>query len=252
MKNKTRSQLGMTLTEILITMAMAGVVLAGATGFLVEMAKGNYVLQQRIDQASEVRSFSQDLIYSASRADQVFLYRSLTTAEDWDAPSDQLTIVDGLHPAGDFVVFVYYEYPKPKAQLYHRIQKIVGYYLDAPAGGVGAIRKLTIDLSKNIITGAATLNDQVPAYDAANSRTMVEQVLINSRADPNHASTKTFSLNARGIFQSETVAEGLGRLFYYRDAQLSMMVAGQLFATRHVNDKNTYTDTFNFSITPRS
>lgn len=250
--NKTNAR-GMTLVEIMVTVTMAGILLAGVTTFYVQTMVGQTVVKQRLDQAMDVRRFSQELIHNASRANQVFLYRSQKTLTDWDAPSDQLDISGGLHPAGDFVVFVYYEFPQVSTNgNYHRIKKIIGYYLDAVGGQIGAIKRITIDLSKNVVTGVATPGDQVAAYNTTDSKTMIEQVMVNNWASATHTKFEVFALNARGLFISEVVDEGFGRLFYLRDSQLSMMVAGQIFARRYTNDKRTFTDTFNFSITPRS
>lgn len=248
---------GFTLVEIVYTVFLTTLVLGLATGFYVETVRGHYVVDQRTREAFEMRRFSQDLIYTASRANQIYLYRS-AAAVDFASPAKQLAIVSTTdaygdtvltHPAGDFVVFVFYEIPKPTAQVYHRIQKIVGYYLGASDGGIGPIKRITIDLTKNIWTNAA-LDDQVPAYDG--TKTTVETVLSSFWSSSTHTRFDTFALNARGLFRSETTTETAGRLFYYRDSMVSLMVAGQLYGAGFTSDKNTYTDTFSFSVTPRS
>lgn len=269
MKSRTRKNRpsAFTLVEMMIATTIAGVALAAATTFYYQTVVGHYIVDQRITQAGVLRRFSQEMIYHASRANQLFLYKSAIEA-DRDAPGDQLHLdtvsadPDILHPAGDFVVFVYYEIPKPIGQDYHRIKTIVGYYLDIPAPPpapaiapprIGPIRKVTIDLSKNISTGAATLGDQVVAYDTATAKTMVEKVMKDNWANATHTRFEQFVINARGLFESELVpAEGLGRLFYYRDERLSMMIAGQMYGTSFTSNKRTYTDSFCFSITPRS
>lgn len=245
-----------TLVELMIATTVAGIVLAGATTFYFQMITGHRIVDQRINQAGVVRRFAQELVYHATRANQVFLYKS-STSTDRDAVADQLHVdttdpANFLHPAGDFVVFVYYEFPKPLTSDYHRIQSLVGYYLNASGGGIGPITRITIDLSKNITTGAATLSDQVLAYDAATLKTNVEKVMTDNWTSATHTRTDTFVLNARGLFKSETVSESFGRLFYYRDERISLMIAGQMYGTKYTNDKQTYTDSFNFSITPRS
>jgi type II secretory pathway pseudopilin PulG len=258
--NKTNAR-GMTLTEVIVVMTLATTVIAAACGFCIQILAGQVVVRQRLDQAMDVRRFSQELIHNASRANQVLLYKSQKTPTDWDTPSDQLDISGGLHPAGDFVVFVYYEFPQLSANgNYHRIKKIIGYYLDTVGGQIGAIKRVTIDLSKNLSTGAATPADQVAAYyfdpvpPNTNSKAMIEQVMVDNWASAIHTRFDVFALQARGLFKSEVVAEGFGRLFYLRDSQLSMMVAGQLFTVNAspILKKSKYTDSFNFSITPRS
>lgn len=252
MKPSIKKTRGMTLVEILVVVTLAVALLGAGTSFYVEAMAGQIIVKQRIDQAMDVRRFSQELIHNASRANQLFLYRSQKTAADWNSPADQLTIAGGLHPAGDFVVFVFYEFPRPSGQPYHRISKIIGYYLDATGGQIGPIKRVTIDLTRNLTTRVATPSDLVPSYDTTNSRTVVEQVLVNNWTNAVHTRFDTFALYARGLFEAEDVAEGFGRLFYLRDAQRSMMAAGQTYARQYTSDKRTYTDTFNFSITPRS
>jgi len=264
MTTKRKNSRGMTIVEMVVAVTITGALMIGVTTFYIQTMLSQAIVKQRIEQAMDVRRFSQELIYTASRANQVFLYKSQATAADWNAPSDQLDISSGLHPAGDFVVFVYYEFPQLSANGdYHRIKKIIGYYLDKAGGQIGAIKRVTIDLSKNIWTNAATPADQVAAYyydttTPANSKSMIEQVMVDNWASVTHTRFDTFAFNARGLLESETSAEGFGRLFYLRDSQLSMMVAGQIFSVRSTtsatdrNPKDTYTDTFNFSITPRS
>lgn len=256
-QSPTRRLAAFTLIEAMIAVMISGIALAGALSFYINTSLGHYIVDQRVAQASSLRRFSQELIYHASRANQIYLYKSATLA-DRDEPSDQLHVNsedpdDILRPAGNFVVFVYYETPKPLALDYHRIEKIVGYYLDADANKIGPIRKITIDLSKNMTTGAATLSDQVAAFNATDSITMVEKVMKDNWSSAIHARYDRFLLNARGLFESELPpTEDVGRLFYYRDEHRSMMVAGQVYGTSLTTKRWTYTDSFNFSITPRS
>jgi len=247
---------GFTLVEMLFAVAITVVVMGAMADVMVDAARRNMITNQRIAQSIELRRFSQELIYTASRANQFFLYSSVAAA-DHAAPSNQLKFVpnlpdDALCPAGDFIVFVYYEFPKQTGFTYHRIQKVVCYYLDAAPGGRGAIRKVTIDLSQNILTGAPTPGAQVQDYDATNKTTVLEQVIANFWADTAHTRTDTYAISARGLLKSQTVNEGYGRLFFYRDAAVSLMVGGQLYGTTATNDNRTYTDSFCFSVTPRS
>ena len=240
----------------MIATTISAVAIAAATTFYYQMVMGHYIVDQRITQVGVIRRFSQEMIYHASRANQIFLYKS-SLAADRAAPSNQLHVdttdpANFLHPAGDFAVFVYYEIPKPIGTDYHRIRKVVGYYLNASAGQIGPITRITIDLSQDITTGAATLSDQITAYDTTTSKTMVEQVMTDNWASAKHTRTDQFVLNSRGLFESETTNEGLGRLFYYRDEHISLMVAGQIYGTQYTDKRPTYTDSFNFSVTPRS
>jgi len=262
MKINRKKFIGFTLVEVMVTVSITAILLGAATTFYLEMARGNFVVNQRIAQMYDLRRLSQELVYHASRANQFYLYKTQTTTTDWDDPSDRLAIVtnaDGstTSPAGDFVVFIYYEIPKPSTQAYHRIQKLVGYYLTVNTGQIGTLTKVTIDLSQTL-TGAASLGDQIPDYDTTTAKTMVEKVLVNNWANTGssgHTKFETFILNVRGLIVSKTdtnpSTKDAGRLFYYRDSQ-NLVVAGQFFGIGDPDNKRTSTDTFNFAITPRS
>src|SRR6478736_880681 len=151
----SRSTHGFTLTEILVGMTVSAVLLLGVMAFYIQSLKSMYASDQRIKLAGQINRFSNELIVQASRSNQFILFKSANAA-DFDgtnlAPhagnSDRQSITsidedDPLHPAGDFVVFVYYEIPKPTAQTAHRISKLEGYYLStAAAGGTGPVRKV--------------------------------------------------------------------------------------------------------------
>jgi len=254
MKMFIKKHHGFTLLEAVVALGIAALVLTFATDFFIQTTWANYVTSQRINQSIEMRKFTQELIYHASRANQFFLYKSQTTAADWASPANELAIDgSGNHPAGDFVVFVYYEVPNLTPTNYYRIKMIVGYYLDGSANQIATIKKVVIDLSKDNTNGSATPNDQVLDYDTTNKKTVVEQVMINNWSQAKHTRFSEFILSARGLLESEIPAEAAsnaGRLFYYRDPQ-NVMVAGQLSGSK-IGNKRAYTDTFNFSITPRS
>ena len=249
--NKPR--LGFTLVEILIATTVSGMLMAGVMSFYVQNLKGMYAADQRIKLAGQINRFSNELIVQASRSNQFVLFKSAVAA-DFDgtnlAPdsddSDRQTIVsidegDPLHPAGDFVVFVHFEIPKPTDEPVHRISKLEGYFLNtATAGGTGQVRKVVIDLS-----GAPTTNT-------------VEQILTA------HWSTTAKFSNyfplVRGLALPEVVdgTEVSGtptpRLFYM-SATRNVIITGQIFSSSqntNTSDWKTYTNSFCFNITPRT
>ena len=254
---------GFSLVEVMVAAAVCGVLLTGVMSFYVQNLKGMYASEQRMKIAGQIKKFSNELDIHASRSNQIILYKSAAPA-DFDGPnplaannSDRQSIdVDNplipLHPAGDFVVFVYYEIPKPTAQPFYRITKLVGYYLTtATVGGAGPVTRVMIDLSAapstNSVESILTANWSVPAATWATSATVTL--------------TQYFPL-ARGLSVPEAIDEiavvsppaPTPRLFYMSDAR-NIIISGQVFTSSRntvTNDWKTYTDSFFFNITPRT
>jgi len=235
-------------------MTVTGTLLAGVMSFFVQNIKGMYASEQRMKIAGQIKKFSSELNLHASRSNQIVLFKSATAA-DFDGPnplaannSDRQSInvadpLNPLHPAGNFVVFVYYEIPKPIAQPFYRITQLVGYYLNSNNTAAGAVTKVVIDLSAS------------PSTDT------VENLLTNNWSTT-AVFTKYFPL-VRGLTMPEAVDEvpvtslvrtPAPRLFYMSDAR-NIIVNGQVYSSNKDTDTadwKTYTDSFFFNITPRT
>ena len=260
MKN-IHSNRGFTLVEIMVAVAVLGVLMTGVMTFYLQGVKSMYASEQRLKLAGQIKKFSNELIVQASRANQFVLYKSASPA-DFDGVNptfiDPITTqvvpfpdrqriditdpLNPLHPAGDFVVFVYFKIPKDTADAVHRISKLEGYYLNpASAGGIGAVTKVVIDL-----TAAPSLNS-------------IESILNTDWNNSTTTFTKYFPL-ARGLCVPEIVdgtavtGTPVSRLFYMT-ASRNVIVSGQLYSSRPdvaTGDWKTYTDVFFFNITPRT
>ncbi len=252
MKNSSAPR-GFTLVEIMVAMTVMGFVMAGVMGFYLQTVKGMYATEQRMKLAGQVKKFANELTVQASRSNQFVLFKSASAA-DFDGPnpapnannSDRQVInvadpANPLHPAGDFVVFIYYEIPKPVAQPFHRIVKLEGYFLNAGAGSTGPVRKVVIDLS------------------GAPSTSTVEAILTANWNTAAAVFTTYFPL-ARGLLVPEVVdgtpVAGVtpARLFYMSDAR-NVIINGQIFSSAKdivTGDAKTSTNTFFFNITPRT
>ncbi len=248
--HKTR---GFSLVEILVAMTVSGMLLAGVMAFYIQSMKSMYASDQRIKLAGQINRFSNELIVQASRSNQFVLFKS-ATPQDFDgtnsAPdsedSDRQNITsideeDPLHPAGDFVVFVYYEIPKPTAQTVHRISRLEGYFLNASvAGNTGPVRKVVIDLS------------------ASPSTSSIESILT-ARWN-NGAVFSTYFPLVRGLALPEVidgteVTTTPGPRLFYMSATRNVIITGQIFSSSqntNTRDWRTYTNSFCFNITPRT
>lgn len=246
---------GFSLVEIMVAMAITGLLMTGVMAYYIQSLKSMYVSDQRIKLAGQINKFSNELIVDASRSNQFILYKSAAPADfdgtntapnaDPTFPDRQfLTVGSGgvvLHPAGDFVVFVFYEIPKPTALAQHRIRKLIGYFLTTPsAGGIGPVQKVVIDLSAS------------PSTDA------VETILT-----ANWTTTAVFSNYfplVRGVALPEVIdgtavtGSPTPRLFY-TSASRNVIITGQIYSSSQntvTSDWKTYTNSFCFNITPRT
>jgi hypothetical protein len=190
----------------------------------------------------------------ASRANQFILFKSSATA-DWNdlTGGDRLVIgTDGTtlqHPAGDFAVFVFYKIPKLDTETYYKILSIEGYYLDVSGGGTGRLRKVVFNCNNR--TGSKR---GVPWDPADATEGSVEKIL----ADNWSTTVPVFSdfvLNIRGLAMPDLVdATTTPRLFFMQDPR-NIVISGQIYQANGgilTSNLKTYTDSFNFVVTPRS
>lgn len=251
--NTKRSKRGFTLAEILVSMTLSGLVMTGVMSFYMQSLKSMYASDQRMKLAGQIKKFSNELIVQASRSNQFVLFKSATPADyngtnpavDSNNSDRQIIGVDAggdpLYPAGDFVVFVFYEIPRPTGLANHRIRKLEGYYLDAATpGSTGAVRKVVVDLSAS------------PSTDT------IEKILTD-----NWATTARFSTYfplVRGlalpeIIDGTPVAGSPRPRLFYMSASRNVIITGQIFSSsQNTNtvDWRTYTNSFCFNITPRT
>jgi prepilin-type N-terminal cleavage/methylation domain-containing protein len=252
MKNNPRRH-GFTLVEIIVALTITGILLAGVMSFYIQNVRTMYASEQRMKLAGQIKKFSNELIVQASRSNQFVLFKS-AAAGDFDGPntapnsgnSDRQIInvsdpANPLHPAGDLVVFVYYEIPKPVAQTFHRISKLEGYFLQPDGTGIGPVIKVVIDLS------------------ATPSTSSVESILT-ANWTTSAAVFTTYFPQARGVCTPEVVdgtavtTTPTSRLFYMSDAR-NVIISGQIYSSTQdtaTGDLKTYTDSFSFNITPRT
>jgi prepilin-type N-terminal cleavage/methylation domain-containing protein len=237
--NWKKNRSGMSLTEIMIALSLFVLVMSMASKFMIEILTNANSSTFRLDQSEYIQKFSDQVLLHARRANEFVLYKSNASADRDDATApyvDRLAVDTSTdpdtHPAGDFLVFVYYEIPKPAGQALHRKKLLEGYFLEGTAGQIGKLRKVTIDLS------------------AAPTADPVEKILTDHWGSD--AVFTDFLLNVRSL----ALPDGgtVPRFFYLRDSR-SIIIAGQIYHASKNNitsDRRTYTDSFSFTISPRS
>lgn len=260
---------GFTLAEVMVALTLAVVVLAAALSVYIQNLRGLHTAEQRMKLASQVKKFTDELAVHSTRSNAFVLFKTATPA-DFDGPNavatsgnqDRQSIFGALRPGGDFIVFVYYQIPKAvRTEAYYRVTKLEGYFLvPDPTTRIGTVRKVVIDLS------AATY---LPTT-AALSKSAVEDILTAnwSTTFTNHTTasvvttyTRLFTYS-RGLLVPEhvdnaaVVAPGTARLFYMSNAN-NVIISGQIYSTGDkysgiTGDWRTVTQSFNFTITPRT
>lgn len=231
--------------------------LGGVATFFSQNVKGMYASEQRMRLAGQMKKFTDELIVHASRSNQFVIFKSPAYA-DFDTPATDRQVIDAsasplLHPGGDFVLFIYYEIPKPANLARYRINSLVGYYLTTgTAGGTGSLQKIEI-------TPTTPSTSTPEAILAACWNSLASKFITGTPSGYTVTVTSSFPL-VRGLALPEIVdnvavsGPTTPRLFYVTAAR-NVMVSGQVYTSSKdiaTGDWKTYTDSFFFNITPRT
>jgi prepilin-type N-terminal cleavage/methylation domain-containing protein len=213
---------GFTLTELMITLTIFGMVMAGIGSFFFQTNLMLFTNTAKLQINSDIRSITNEMTDNARNANHFTLYDSFY--DDFRNPTAPTTGADYRQrdaEAGDLVVFIFYGVDAaPWDTTPPPIERLVGYYrsIDDPGANTGPIRKFDIAIL------VADQNDQVEELIPAISTVATHETVVE-------------------------LSEGLanGRLFYnFRER--SVMVNGQIY---HGNDAKRVTGTYNFTISPR-
>ncbi len=218
--NTTRA--GFTLTELLITLTIFGMVMADIGSFFLQTNKMLFTNTAKLQINRDIRAVTNEMTDNARNANHFTLYDSFY--DDFRNPTAPTTGADFRQrdaESGDCAVFIFYGTdPAPWDTTPPPIVRLVGYYrsIDNIPDNTGPIRKF--DIAIPLANQNDTVEDLIPAISTVGThRTIVE------------------------------MSEGLAnqRLFYnFRER--SIMVNGQIY---HGNDAKRVTDTYNFTISPR-
>lgn len=213
---------GFTLTELMITLTIFGMVMAGIGSFFFQTNMMLFTNTAKLQINRDIRSITNEMTDNARNANHFTLYDSFY--DDFRNPTAPTTGADYRQrdaEAGDLVVFIFYGVdPAPWDTTPPPIERLVGYYrsIDDPVANTGPIRKF--DIAIPVADQNDAVEDLIPAISTVGTHeTIVE------------------------------LSEGLAneRLFYnFRER--SIMVNGQIY---HGNDAKRVTDTYNFTISPR-
>lgn len=204
-----------TFVEIMFVLLIMGFVSVGLYQFIVDCSRVMFVSTEKNDIVNNIRQFSGELNSVAKSANVAYVYNSFNLA-DRDAKADRLQ--DGL--SGNCVVFVTMQ-PDVNPLNPDLIMKIVGYFVNPDATGIGTLKRFELNYPNGI-----------------NSVTNSPESLMAS-LNANSAGNKLVIGNVQGV--------NSGKIFYnYRDR--SVMVKARFIqgnATKRV------TGAYNFTISPR-
>ncbi len=240
-----RSRRGFTLVEVIVASSVMMMLMLGVLRFKVDMAKSMYVSEEKGKINHDIRVITQEMATVARDASFFALYKSYAMA-DRDNPVDELAQSN----AGDFLVLVFYGDPPDPIRFNVRpVSRVVGYYRSPIQASDQQAGNSTADASLEPVRkfDLSVANGKIPANTYLSSTYMptagtyktLEQLLPAADA-ATIATHKVITPFAQGLDN--------GYLFYnFWDK--SVMVNGKIV---HGNDAKRVTDTYNFTITPRS
>ncbi|OIO58676.1 MAG: hypothetical protein COZ46_08275 [Verrucomicrobia bacterium CG_4_10_14_3_um_filter_43_23] len=214
--NNSSKQSGFGLSEMMVSLAVMGVLIALITGFFIENIKASIGSEQKNKVNSNIRKVTAELLNSGRGAQAFVLYKSFESI-DRNSIEDRLT--EG--GSGDLIVFLY-EGPRPSAKDEKRgYTKIIGYYRapsnDEDPSTSGPIYKFEQQYDK---PNTDSLESLLPDYD-----TIMSHTLVLSNAIGLADGRSFFNFRNRGVMMNVQVTQG--------------------------DSVQVTTNTYNFTITPR-
>ena len=213
---------GFTLTELLITLTIFGLVMAGVAGFFYQTNGMLFTNTAKLMINRDIRALTNEMTDNARNANHFTIYDSFyDTFRNPTPPTTGIDFRKRDAESGDCLVLIFYGVdPAPWDTTPPPIVRLVGYYrsIDNVPDNTGPIRKFDV---------------AIPGPDQNKE---CEELVPAISTVGDH---KTITEIAKGLAN--------GRLFYnFRER--SIMINGQI---DHGNDAKRVTDTYNFTVSPR-
>lgn len=264
------SNRGFSLTEVIVTMALFSLVMAGALPFFVSNLKYQFVGEQKLLINNDIRRITNELVENAREANSFALYRSFhnqnnylnaAVSRDFNG-SGTVTWADRLlnGQAGDFLVLVYYSDPYFDSRFFDgtvgnapvltngQVTRLVGYYVAPNRRIPGEYALYSFDTDDSRGAGAtwttpwgatfpATLSSVLPQPTGT---TTIEALLPGATSAWAQAAAHRIVIND---------LNGLsGGFTFFNFQNRSVIVRTKIL---HGNQAKRVTNTYNFTITPR-
>lgn len=225
----------MTLLEILIVIAILGIVSAMALGFFTESLRSTFTSEQKNLINRDIRQLTAKFSDAARQANYTLLYESFAET-DRDSVADRL--LDGN--SGDFLVFGFQDEPDLSTSVNapQPTTRLIGFYRSpenpADPSSLGPVR--TFDTARDFPSGSGSpLLAPIDPLNPPSPEEILEELYPGSSADDNPVVVE--------------LSEGLAdeRLFYNLGGR-TIMVNGKIV---HGVEAKRVTDTYNFTIATR-
>jgi prepilin-type N-terminal cleavage/methylation domain-containing protein len=274
---------GFSLVEIMVTMTVFGLVMAGALPFFVSNLKYQFVGEQKLLINNDIRRITNELVENAREANSFTLYRSFYNHNNYTgAPitrdvngNGSVTWADRLlnGQAGDFLVLVYYRDPYFDSRFFDgtpgnspvltngQVTRLVGYYV-APnrrIPGEYALYSFDTDLSRGPTdttwttpwgaTFPATLSSVIPQPSGTTTVEALLPAATSAWAQNNAHRIVINDLN--GLAMTPVTVNGTATttgFSFFNFQNRSVIVRTKIL---HGNQAKRVTNTYNFTITPR-
>jgi prepilin-type N-terminal cleavage/methylation domain-containing protein len=212
---------GYTLAEVMITLLIAGFVMAGLAQFMFSTSRLLYDSSIRADLDADMRRLTQRIMEDAQTSDAFYLYKSFQSS---DRNSVDGTDRLGADTSGDFLLFVYTE-PQPNTNSTVYITKLVGYFRKPETAGDATTRGPIYRFEMNYA------DQTIPAA------TSVLETLLSGKGYDDDDYTKVIPF-AKGRYSN--------RLFYNQGGEC-VMVGGEFYRG---NTARSSTEIYRLTINP--
>ncbi|MCX6952103.1 MAG: prepilin-type N-terminal cleavage/methylation domain-containing protein [Verrucomicrobia bacterium] len=218
---RPRPARGFTLVEILVATTIMGIMVTAVLGLFINMMKSYKYNTFRLSINRDVRTFTNELTDTATYANYYIILADFVTRTTGPAGSEVLAyMADG--ESGDCVLLVFKDDTDDA-----KIARIVGYYHDPDADGMGPVRKFDLRFSPTV-TGTS-LWTLLPSTST-----------LHTNAD----------IISAGTIGRATGTSTSGRLFY-NFFNRSVMVKGQINYISNDGLTRRAVSTYNFTVSPR-
>ncbi|GAB4270607.1 MAG: hypothetical protein Tsb0018_02770 [Opitutales bacterium] len=196
-KSKSSLNRGLSLAELMVALAILGVVIAMTLSFFNEMLTGTFEQEQKNELNRSIRALMADFSAQSRQADYILLYKSF-------APNDHKNTDDRLFEGktGNFLLLVIQGEPTNQQGLSNKrpIKKLIGYYLSSKeTNKPGPFKRFLIEYPKGTYNSP---EDLIPKSEPQNTKILVHQArgLANDQA--------FYNLNNRNVIIDMSLSSG--------------------------------------------
>ena len=259
-----RPSAGFTLVELLITMSLLSIMLAGVVPFFLSNFRYLYTGEQKLLINSDIRNLTNEMVETARASNYFVLYESFYAQSFGGVSRNRdvtgngvVNLADRMQAGqqGAFMVFVFYQDPYFDARLYDAdqtnnpaimtvtVERLVAYWVAPNRLHFGETAMYALDTNDYRTTGAASWTTPWGVTFPINLSTAVPVESALPPATKNWAMHSSFEVLVNDMDGLTTDS-----LFFENFQNRSALVRTKIL---HGNQAKRVTNTYNFTITPR-